>query len=155
MAQAIPAVIAVAGAALSAGGTIIGANSEAKALKSEAAQLDVQAGQERATSQRQAMEERRQARLAQSRALAVAAASGGGADDPTVINRMAELEGEGEYRSLVALYQGEESARGMEADAEARRKGAKSVKTAGLLKAGGTILSAGSTLYDRFGGKAN
>lgn len=151
MAQAIPIGLLVAGAALSAGGSIIGANSEAKEMRLQADQLDAQAGLERATSQRKAMEERRQGRLASSRTLALAAASGGGADDPSVVNTMADIAGEGEYRALTALYEGDESASSMEAEAAAKRRGAKSVKTAGAIKAAGSIISAGSTLYNRYG----
>lgn len=148
MAQALVAVGAVASGA----STILGARSEAKQLKSEAAQLEYNAGQQRAASQRQAIDERRDADIAGSRALALAAASGGGADDPTVVNNIARISGEGEYRALTALYNGEVDARQMERDAVMRRKEAKNVKTASYLKAAGTILSAGSTLSDRFKG---
>lgn len=151
MAQAIPIGLAVAGSALSAGGSIIGANSEAKEMRREAAQLETQAGLERASSHREAIDRKREARLAVSRGIAVAAASGAGVDDPTVVNLLARIEGEGEYRALSALYEGEETARGMEAEAAARRRGAKSTKKAGLIKAGSTILSAGSSMYDRYG----
>jgi len=136
--------LAVGGSLVSAGGTILGARSEAKALKKEAAQLEVQAGTERAISQRSAMEERRQARLVASRGVAVAAASGGGVDDPTVVNLLADIEGEGEYRALTALYNGEEEARGLEGQAKARRKEAKNVKRASYFKAASTILSSAS-----------
>lgn len=151
MAQMIPLALAVAGSALSAGGTILGSQSEGRELNMQANQLDVAAGTERASSQRAAIDERHQAKLLNSRALAVAGASGGGIDDPTVINTMAGISQEGEYRALTALYNGNEAAAGMEADAAAKRRGAKSVKTAGLIKAGGTILSAGSSLYGRYG----
>ena len=150
MAQAIPIGLAVAGSLLGAGGTIIGANSEAKELGYQASQLDRRAGLERATAQRRAIEERRQARLAESRALAIAAA-GGGASDPTVVNTIADIEGEGAYRALTALYEGDESALGMEAEADARRRGAKATKRAGYIKAGSTILGAGASLYSRYG----
>ncbi len=150
MASAIPVALMAAGSLLSAGGSIIGANSEAKELRSQAAQLDAQAGLERASSQRAAIDEKRQARLLASRGLAVAAASGGGADDPSVVNALAGIEGEGEYRALTALYNGDQTASGMEADAAAKRRGAKSVKTAGWMKAGGSILSAGSSIADRY-----
>jgi hypothetical protein len=150
MAQAIPFAIMAAGSLLNAGGTIIGANSEAKELRTQAAQLDAQAGTTRASSQRQAMEERRQARLVQSRQLALAAA-GGGADDPSVVNAMADVEGEGSYRAAAALYDGDTQAQGYEAQAAANRRGAKSVKTAGALKAAGTILSAGTSLFGKYG----
>lgn len=146
MAQlALPA--AVAGTLLSASGTILGSRSEAKALNSQARQYDDMAGNTRATSQRSAREERRQARLASSRGLAVAAASGGGASDPTVVNMMADLEGEGEYRALSAMYEGETQARQYEAEAQARRKEAKNVKRAGLIKGMSTILSGASKAF--------
>lgn len=151
MAQAIPIALAVAGPALSAGGSIIGANSDAKELRSQADQLDTQAGLDRATSQRQAIEEQRQARLTSSRALAVAAASGGGADDPSVVNAIAGIGGEGEYRALTRLYDGEQVALGKEAQADANRRGAKATKKAGMLKAASTIISAGSSLMGKYG----
>jgi hypothetical protein len=151
MAQAIPIGLAVAGAAVSAGGTILGANSEKAQLYKEAEQLDIQAGKERASSQRSAMEERRQAATVSSRALALAAASGGGASDPSIVNNIANIEGEGEYRALTSLYNGEETAQGQEAEADNRRTEGRNVKKAALFKAAGTILGAGSTLYDRFG----
>lgn len=145
---ALPAMIA--GSALSAGSSILGANSEAKQYKSAARQLERQAGQTRASSQRSAIEERRKAELLSSRGLAVAAASGGGADDPTVVNLLADIDAQGEYNALSQLYSGNEEALGQEAQAKSYRKAAKNAKTAGLLKAGGTILSAGSSIADRF-----
>lgn len=151
MAQALVP-LQIAGSLISAGGTILGANSQAKQLRGEAAQLEVQAGQERASSQRQAIEERRQGRIASSRALAIAAASGGGADDPSVINAIANIEGEGEYRALTALYEGNSSGDDLVRQAAARRTEAKNVKRAALFKAAGTIIGAGSSLADRYGG---
>lgn len=150
MAQMIPIGLAVAGSALAAGGTILGANAEAKQLKGEAIQLEAQAGSTRATSQRQAMDERRQARLASSRALALSAASGG-ASDPTVVNILANLEGEGEYRALTALYNGEEEARGLEFEATNRRKESKNTKRAGYIGAASTMLKAGAGMYEKYG----
>lgn len=138
---------AIGGTLLDAGGTILGSRSQAKDLKRQANQFDDMAGNTRASSQRAAREERRQARLAASRGLAVAAASGGGASDPTVVNMMADLEGEGEYRALSAMYEGETQARQYEAEAKARRKEAKNVKRAGLLKAGSTILSSAAKAF--------
>lgn len=144
--------LAFAGSAAKAGGTILGAANEARSLKKQAQGLDRQAGLERASSQREAIEERRQSRLVQSRGLAVAAASGGGADDPTVVNLIANLEGEGEYRALTSLYEGNERAIGMEDEARARRKEAKNIKTASYISAASTMLGAGSSMYDRYGG---
>lgn len=77
----------------------------------EAQQLRQEAGTSTAVSQRAALEQERQSRLVQSRTLAVAAASGGGVSDPTVVNMLARTAGEGTYRANVALYGGEERAR--------------------------------------------
>lgn len=152
MAQALVP-LKIAGDLIGAGGTILGARSEAKELRREAAQMEVNAGQERAVSQRQAIEERRQGRLASSRALAVAAASGAGTDDPTIVNAIADLDGESEYRALTALYEGNQRGDDLERQAKSRRREAKSVKTQSYFKAAGSILGAGSTLFDRYGGK--
>ena len=89
----------------------------AQADRNQAEILRVQAGQERAASQRDAARERRNQRLLESRAQAVAAASGGGASDPTVTKVISDIAGEGTYRALGALYTGEDKARGLEAAA--------------------------------------
>jgi hypothetical protein len=85
----------------------------------EAAQLNQNAGQAIASSQRQALEERRKSALMQSRALALAASSGAGTTDPTVVNLISNMAGEGVYRAGVALYEGEDRARAMRLQAEA------------------------------------
>lgn len=143
--------LAIAGPALKIGGTLFSSGAQAKSLKSEARQLDTKAGLERASSQREAMEERRKARLLQSRGLAVAAASGGGASDPGVVNLLADIEGEGEYRSLTALYEGNERAAGLESEAKARRKEARNTKISGYIDAASTLIGAGSSMAKRYG----
>jgi hypothetical protein len=77
--------------------------------KYEAARLTEQGGQEQATSQRAALEERRRKRLTLSRASAVAA-SQGGAVDPTTLNILSDIEGQGEYNALSALFEGDSAA---------------------------------------------
>ena len=151
MAHAIPLALTVASTALTAGGQLSAASSQAKQLRGEATQLDAAAVTDRASSQRTAVEQKRQARLLQSRALAVAGASGGGVSDPGVVDLLARLSGEGEYRALTALYEGEESARSKEAQASARRQEAKNVKKAALYTAAGKALEGGATMFTRFG----
>ena len=107
----------------------------------KAEQLDQAAGQSRAVSQRKAGEARRRARYTESRALALAAASGGGASDPTVVNIMAGIAGEGEMAAGAALYEGEERARGLEMGATAARMEGADAKRAGFIKAAGTLMS--------------
>lgn len=138
--------ISTAGTLLSTLGSISQGKSASVAAKYEAEQLEQKAGQERAASQRKAIEMRRRAGIAESRALALAAASGGGASDPTITNLMAGIAGEGELAAQTAIYEGEERARGAEMGAEAKRYEGKSAKRAGYLSAGATLLSGAAKL---------
>jgi len=92
-----------------------------RALEYQAQQLTTNAGQAQAVSQRAAMEEIRKSMLIQSRAMAVAAASGGGAVDPTVMALVSSISKEGQLASETQLYGGEERARGMREQAKATR----------------------------------
>ena len=117
----------------------------------EAEQLNYQAGQTRATAQRAARDEIRKERILQSRAIALAADSGGAVSSPDLVNLIGGIEGEGEYRALTALYEGGTAARGQELMAEARkREGADALKAAGIaakgyITAGKAAISAGHT----------
>lgn len=168
MAQAL----LIATTAVSAVGSLVASSEAASSAKAEgkaqeamaewhASQLRYKAGQERASSQKAAENERRRGRLAQSRAKAVAAASGGGATAPTVMDILARLRGQGEYNAQSALYEGEETAKGLETQAEAtiqegkyaRAAGnyrSKFTKRAGYLSAAGNLAQGASTYYDRY-----
>jgi len=124
----------------------------------EAEQLEQQSGQVVAASQRDALEEKRRADLMASRALALAAASGGGASDPTVVNLIAGLKGEGAYRSAVALYRGEDQARKLRTGARAKRyegiaaeEGAAYESASYETLAMASAFDTGATLFDRYG----
>lgn len=118
---------------------------------------DQNAGQERAASQRVALDERRKATIASSRAKALGAAGGGGSD-PTVVNLVGDINTQGEYNALTALYTGEDRARSYEQggdlaayqgqidSAATRAKG-----TAGFVGSiASTLTSAGKTLMDKY-----
>jgi len=132
---------------------------EQQAANYRAEQLDQIAGQSIAASQRVAQEQRRQARLLASRALAVAAASGGGASDSSVTRIIADIHGEGAYRAAVALYEGEDRARQERMAASATRyegelaaqSGSNAAK-AGNIMALGSLLSGGMSLYEKYKG---
>ena len=127
----------------------------------QAEQLRQNAGQAQASAQRSAFDVSRQTDYANSRALAVAAASGGGASDPTVVNLIARNAGEGAYRQATALYGGDEKARlfNMQADAkefEGANTQANSNQVAGsqFFKATSTLLGSeakNASLLARFG----
>lgn len=118
----------------------------------EATQLEQAAGRDRASSQRRAAEERRQAALVQS---ALQARAGGGGLDPTVLNLSADIAGEGEYRALSALYEGEETARGKEASAAAARRTGQARGRAMDYASATTLLSTSNSLYGKYGGSSN
>ena len=65
---------------------------------------EIAAGQVVAVGQRRALEEKRQAKLLASRAVAVAAAGGASQD---IDHLLADIEGEGFYRASIAMYEAE------------------------------------------------
>src|SRR4051812_8366945 len=86
-------VATVAGGALSAAGTLMGGSAAADAGQAQqqaqyfkAAQEEQAAQESRAGAQRVALDKAREGRLLQSKLQAGAAASGGGAADPTILN---------------------------------------------------------------------
>lgn len=144
-----------AGTAISAGSTIAGGRAaEAGGILAqnqkdyEAKQYEQQAQESRASAQRLAFERRREASLLQSKLQARAAASGGGADDPTIITLSEGIAGRGEYEALMEMYKGENRARGLEDAAtnsrfegQAARWEGETKKRASQTKAIGTIIS--------------
>ena len=124
----------------------------------QAQQLEQNAGQAIAASQRAAMDERRKTALLVSRGAAVAAASGGGATDPTVTKLLEDITGEGTYRASVDLYQGEERARAMRMEAQAKRyegdvaaEGGQQRQDAYTTMGIGTAAVGGASLWGKYG----
>lgn len=150
MAVALPFIM-LGMSVLSAKGSMDAGAAQQESANYIAEQEETAAGQERATAQREAIEQRRQARIASSRALAVAGASGAGVTDPTVTNIVGDIAGEGEYRALTALYRGEDRARKLETDAALKRMGGSDAAQASKLEAGSSLLQGGSTLMTRYG----
>lgn len=132
LAMAIPAIIA-------GGAKIVGGMQKKAASKEESAELLRQAGEHRATAQREGIEERRQTRITVSKAVAAAAASGGSASDPDVVNRIADIEGEGELNFLKALYEGDTASDRSKAQARMVRKAGQRQLVSSVLSAAGDI----------------
>lgn len=164
-----PRALNSAGASVDAAGELIGGLSHLqfgmqaqRAAEFQAAQLRQGAGQAVASSQRQAFDIDRQSKYVASAALATAAASGGGASDPTVVNLISQNAQEFAYRKAVALYQGEDKARLMNMQASAKEYEGKSSMQNSALVAGSQLFKAGTTvmkgaardasLFQRFGG---
>lgn len=153
---AAPLILMAVGTAVSAIGTIGAGIAKNKAAKFEAAQMDRQAKVERATASAAAAEEHRQKRIALSRAQLVGAASGGG----RAFDLEGDIEQEGQYRALTALFEGDERAAGRRMQASARRYEGKAAKRAGFISGFGSFArgasgmigsSAGSSLLEKYG----
>lgn len=150
----IATVASIGGSIVSGLGQMQAGRAANASAKFQAAQLEQRAGQERAAAQRQAIEERRKAALAISRGQAVAAASGAGATDPTVMNITGDVAAQGEYNALSALFGGEERARGAQLQATATRMEGKQAKKAGMIGGLGTIAGGvGTTLFAKYGAR--
>lgn len=158
------AVIGVVGLALQAVGGIE-ARKDAKdigrkkreAAEFEALQLEQQANDAAASGQRAQFNEARTSRLVQSRALTLAAASGG-ASDPTIVKIISGIASEGAYRQSLAIYQGEERARALRLAAQANRFSGEIGASAALaqgnaiaLQSAAQVASGASTMYARYG----
>ena len=180
MAGATAALPLISGA-LSIGGTLLSAKGQKQqaevvqaqgiesakndliAAEYEARQAEYLANKAKAISHMEAFEQRRIAALLASRTLALAAGSGAGASDPTVVGLLGEIYAEGAYRSALAMYEGEEEARSYTVAAQARRLSGKSAASAALtegrntakasnLSMYSTLLSGGSSFLDKYGG---
>jgi hypothetical protein len=103
-----------------------------------------------ASSQQEAKEAQRQANIQKSRILAIAAASGGSALDPDIVNMIAGVEGEGNLAARTALYEGSESAnslrmqsKGIAYEGAAKVRALRNESTA-------TILSGASSIANKY-----
>lgn len=112
----------------------------------EALVLDQIAGQKRAEAIQASNEQRRQFRLAQSRAVAVAGASGTSPGDTGTVKIISDLAGEGEYRALTALYAGDIAAQNYEQQATLRRYDALQYGAAGRLARDRSYAMAATTI---------
>ncbi|CNI61170.1 Uncharacterised protein [Yersinia massiliensis] len=140
------------GSVLGGFGAINQGRQQQKQAYSEASQLDRQASNTRAQSQVQAMEDRRQARLAESRALAVGAASGAAADSTSFVKNISDMESQGELNALTSLWGGNQQGSQLNNQAAVRRAEGDAAKKAGTINAISSLLQAGGSLYDRYGG---
>jgi hypothetical protein len=130
----------------------IGARRQA-AANFEATQLEREAERSSGIGMNQAQNAALQTLYINSKAQDAAAASGGGALDPTVVDIISRNAGEGAYRQAVAMYEGESQARLNIARAQATRyeggtaaADADAARTAAQFGAANTLLTGGVKL---------
>jgi hypothetical protein len=97
--------------------------------------------------QREALEQRRQAEFLASRALAIAAAGGGGVDDSTVSKIISDIKGEGAYRAALEMYDAEEEARKIKFEGSMAEKIAEAEAKAENVRGFTGLLSQGTSMY--------
>ena len=170
----------LAGAGLSAGGTIMGGNDAASGAYAnqryaaqmapvtllrgqyEQQQLNNQANEVLAASTRDAAMSARQRDYVMGAGRASAAANGGNATDTSVVNQLASVQQQGDYDKLMNLYNGQSKAAGLEyagqnamTDAQnqvlTNNYDASSAAYRGRLGQRNSILSAGGTILGAAG----
>lgn len=137
------------GAGIKTGATAYGGIEADRAARYSADSAEVSAGQAIAASHFRAQNELKRSQLIASRAQALAAASGAGASDQTVTKIIADIAGEGAYRSELALYEGKEASRALMSKADVLRYQGKSAKAAGAVNA---LTGFGGTFFEKYGG---
>jgi hypothetical protein len=141
MAAALPYI----SAGMAVATTMADANTKERLAEIEADQLEKQAIADTAMSVQQAKGERKRAEELKSRALALAAKSGhSGSDIDKVVS---DIDQQGEYNALAALYSGSTASASKKYAAAASRAYGSSAKASGYADAGGTILGAMDTYY--------
>lgn len=137
------------------------ADAQAKASRAQQQWAERQALEEQAAGQRAAAEESRKAKLAQSRLMAVAGASGSGASDPTIMDLWGDIAQEGMVNAGVTQAMARQRADSINYQAALDRWTADANKRIAKVGAIGTILgglgSAGgdftkSRMAARYGG---
>lgn len=149
---ALGPILSLAGTAVSAMGTIAAGNAQAAGLRYQAEVARRKSVQEEAAGQRSALEASRKAEVAGSRAQAVAAASGGGASDMTVVDNAKDLAGRGAYQAGLAQWQGDIRGWDYKTDAAAKEASASAAQSGAKMSAFGTILGGAGSLFKAFGG---
>lgn len=147
------AIIPIAALALTAVSSVAASNNASDAARQNAAQDLQNAGEVRASGQRAAAVELKKAQYIESRAQALAGASGAGAQDPNVVNTIGDIAGEGEYRALTSMYDANSRANAYINDANAGIARGNDESTGALLKGITSIAGQGASMYDKYGNK--
>jgi hypothetical protein len=143
----LPLVLQVVGTAVTVMSAIKAGQAQKAMNDFEAEQLNAQGAHEKALADKQALEERRKAKLLESKATAQAVAGGATATDPGVLDITTDIAQEGEYNALMALWEGEERAKGRYTQAAAARMEGREAKRAAKTKAISTAISGAGSAY--------
>jgi hypothetical protein len=134
-------ILGAIGTGLSAVGTVAGGIAQSNANKAQAEAAERQAQEVRAASQREAMVRAKETRELLSRQQAVAASSGGGATDSSVLDIMGDVAEQGQFNVDSAIFEGESQGRNLEDQAAILRWEGRQKMLSGFVDAGSSVLS--------------
>lgn len=141
----------IAGTALSVGGKIAGGYATRNAMDASAAELQQEAGQSVASGIQGAIQDRRRAAYVASNAQARIAGAGLTTTGTSAQEVIGQIKGEGEYKALTSLYQGYDRSSELNFRAGQMRTEGSNAITAGWLSGMSSVLSGGSSFYDKIG----
>lgn len=137
--------LALIGSLVGAAGQVVGGINANNAARAEAAQLEMQGKEEFAAGQREAIAKRREGQLINSRVQALAAASGAGADSPTIVKLMSGTAAEAELNAGTAMYGAKARRRGAFDKATAARASGQASLLGSMFSATGTAMGGGNS----------
>lgn len=146
----VSALSTAAGTAFSAEGTLA-AGKNAQALgQYQNLQYQAEADNAVATAQRQMIDQQRQGGLVQSTLQARAAAGGGTATSPSILNVGSQIAGRSEYNALMDLSSGQDAAAGYLNQGQAAIYGGNLAQQASVYSAAGTVASGAGSMFRTF-----
>lgn len=142
---------AAIGLAVQAYGKVSAGYAQKGALDASATELSQEAGQSVASGIQGAIQDRRRATYVASNARARTASSGVATTGTSAITNVGQIRGEGEYRALTSLYQGEDRASELNYRGDQMRTEGSNAVTTGWLSGMSSVLSGGSSFYSKYG----
>lgn len=137
-------------AAIMAVSKVAGGYAQRNALDAAADEYSQEGGQSVASGIQGAIQDRRRATYVSSSAQARTAASGLTTTSTSSIANMGQIKGEGEYRALQAMYQGEDRANELDYRASQMRTQGSNAVISGWLSGVSSVLSGGTSFYTKY-----
>ncbi|NSY17266.1 hypothetical protein [Neorhizobium sp. AL 9.2.2] len=129
------------GTGISAIGQIQSGKQQDAMAQYQADQMEQQAKDKMAVASRDAEQEGKKKDALLSRQVALAANSGGGVQNQSVLKILEDTEAAGQYNVSTAIYNGQQEAAGLRSQAEATRMEGRAASSGAALGAAGTLIS--------------
>lgn len=146
-------ILTIGAAGIGAAGSILGGVSAKQQADAQAAALQRQADAERAQGSQEAAQKYADQKTLMGNEIAAAAASGGGASDPTILDIYGDTAAKGYQQRQTIVANSENVARGDEESAANAKASGKSALIGGFIDAGSSLLSGASKAYTNYGSK--